>query len=397
MDSATHKRLRGDEDAPAPRVCVLLNLTSEFDRDVLRGVLRYANALTDWQLLVQRWCKDMSDDEWAECDALIVRGADHPIYRSHSAVLSRCVSVTGRPTGAAARVWTDDRALGAVAAGHLLSLGHARFVFVGARSNSVFRAREEGFRAAIEARRKKSVAVEEAFPDATGEDPEVWTQRISLLLKRTPRPLAVCVATPVDGRTVLNVCLALGLNVPHDVAVVSCEDESLVAESCRPALSGVDVRGEAIGYSAAERIEAILDAPDTTESGALVTVAPGAVVTRGSSDAVAVVEPCVVKALRYIQAHALEPVSVDAIARAVGMAKRTLERAFRRELGRTPRQELIRIRVRRAHDLLMQTDWSVSRIAKRCGYSSTMHFVTHFRREYRLSPEIGRASCRERV
>ena len=83
---------------------------------------------------------------------------------------------------------------------------------------------------------------------------------------------------------------------------------------------------------------------------------------------------------------------MDAIARAVGMAKRTLERAFRRELGRTPRQELIRIRVRRAHDLLMQTDWSVSRIAKRCGYSSTMHFVTHFRREYRLSPAQFRRS-----
>jgi transcriptional regulator GlxA family with amidase domain len=83
---------------------------------------------------------------------------------------------------------------------------------------------------------------------------------------------------------------------------------------------------------------------------------------------------------------------LDAIARAAGVAKRTLERVFHRELGRTPRQELIRIRARRAHDLLMQTDWSVGRIAKRCGYSSTMHMVKRFRREYRLSPAQYRRS-----
>ena len=55
------------------------------------------------------------------------------------------------------------------------------------------------------------------------------------------------------------------------------------------------------------------------------------------------------------------------------MSQRQLQRLFREHLGMTPTHYLT-LRLRRARELLLQTDMSIMHITMACGFQSACHF-----------------------
>lgn len=74
------------------------------------------------------------------------------------------------------------------------------------------------------------------------------------------------------------------------------------------------------------------------------------------------------QALRYISNHGHRPLTVQQVAAAAGMTRRTLERRFAEVVGRSPRQELEWLRVQRARKLLVETRRPIKEIAFLCGF-----------------------------
>jgi AraC-like DNA-binding protein len=74
------------------------------------------------------------------------------------------------------------------------------------------------------------------------------------------------------------------------------------------------------------------------------------------------------QALRYIRNHSHRPLTVQQVAAAAGMTRRTLERRFAEVVGRSPRQELEWLRVQRARKLLLETRRPIKEIAFLCGF-----------------------------
>jgi AraC-like DNA-binding protein len=74
------------------------------------------------------------------------------------------------------------------------------------------------------------------------------------------------------------------------------------------------------------------------------------------------------QALRFIRNHSHRPLTVQQVAAAVGMTRRTLERGFAQVVGRSPRQELEWLRVQRARKLLVETRRPIKEIAFLCGF-----------------------------
>ncbi|MEZ6107140.1 MAG: helix-turn-helix domain-containing protein [Pirellulaceae bacterium] len=68
------------------------------------------------------------------------------------------------------------------------------------------------------------------------------------------------------------------------------------------------------------------------------------------------------------------------MAREVHLGEKQLERLCLRELGRTPRQQLIWLRMRRAAELLAEGDRKVASIAIEVGYQNPFVFSTTFKR-----------------
>ena len=90
--------------------------------------------------------------------------------------------------------------------------------------------------------------------------------------------------------------------------------------------------------------------------------------------------------LGFIREHYAEDISPADVATSAGVCERECFRCFRQELGTTPLATLTDFRLRRAAELLRETDRSVSDIAAACGFATSSYFGKVFRRRMNLSP-----------
>jgi transcriptional regulator GlxA family with amidase domain len=108
-------------------------------------------------------------------------------------------------------------------------------------------------------------------------------------------------------------------------------------------------------------------------------------------------DPFVRKALLLVQQSLDSPISVDQIARHLGISKRRLERHFKRSLGNSPQAAFIDMRLSVARQLIENTDKSFTTIAVECGFSDSSHFSRMFRRRFASTPRDCRKSRLERL
>lgn len=104
------------------------------------------------------------------------------------------------------------------------------------------------------------------------------------------------------------------------------------------------------------------------------------------AEGVPVRKPSVARALRLMESHVEEPLSVAEIARQAGRRSRDLARRMKAELGATPRAVYRRIRLAEARRLTCETELPVAEIALRCGYTDASAMTRAFRSEFGLSP-----------
>jgi AraC-like DNA-binding protein len=97
-------------------------------------------------------------------------------------------------------------------------------------------------------------------------------------------------------------------------------------------------------------------------------------------------DPIVAQALRMIWNHSHQRVSIDMIAKKIGVNRRTLERRFRDRLGRTLLQELVACRLQRAKRLLGETKVPIKYVAYAAGFSSLSNLCKVFKREIGRTP-----------
>jgi LacI family transcriptional regulator len=121
---------------------------------------------------------------------------------------------------------------------------------------------------------------------------------------------------------------------------------------------------------------------------------PVEVVTRQSSDVMAVGDPDVAAALRYIRANSRRPLKIASILGSLNVSRRSLEYKFQKELGRTPLQEIHQVQVDRARSLLAAGDSPIRTVAAECGFTTPVQFWSVFKRLVGLSPTEFRRRCR---
>ena len=76
----------------------------------------------------------------------------------------------------------------------------------------------------------------------------------------------------------------------------------------------------------------------------------------------------------------------DELARIAGVTSRHLLRLFRQELGTTPVQFCLEIRLQRAHSLILNTTMALSDIAAATGFNSRSHMTQRYRNRYAETP-----------
>jgi LacI family transcriptional regulator len=82
---------------------------------------------------------------------------------------------------------------------------------------------------------------------------------------------------------------------------------------------------------------------------------------------------------------------------AAAMSRRGLHKAFMEHLGRTPGQELQRVRIERAKRLLRESGHKLEVLSNMCGYQSANSFCIAFKQATGMSPKQYRDEARTLV
>ncbi|MEM6988003.1 MAG: helix-turn-helix domain-containing protein, partial [Pseudomonadota bacterium] len=94
----------------------------------------------------------------------------------------------------------------------------------------------------------------------------------------------------------------------------------------------------------------------------------------------------VARVLNAMASHMTDPLSVEQLAEQIGVSTRGLRALFERELGRSPGECYSQLRMERARQLLVESDWSVATVAQQCGYAQTASLTRAYQRHFGESP-----------
>ena len=92
------------------------------------------------------------------------------------------------------------------------------------------------------------------------------------------------------------------------------------------------------------------------------------------------------QAVRLMEAHIDQPLTIAAIARRAGVTARTLESVFRKSIGETPGAYYLRLRLSAARRLVVDTRVAMADIAGRTGFSSAAGFSRAFSKAFGEAP-----------
>jgi LacI family transcriptional regulator len=292
-----------------------------------------------------------------------------------------------RPHLAFPRVLEDHAHAAQLVAEHFLARGFANFVFYSDSDNWSYVERGDGFIRALRQAGHQCSWLRWHRSSACREDRQQWRFKRRWLvgeLKRARKPLAVFAANDEQALDVLDCCEAAGIPVPEQVAIAGAENNLLAPDAMHTPISSVDTNLEALGYRGAALLDQLMRGK--TPPPAPVRIPAAGLIVRKSSDLVAVNHPGVSRSLRFIAEHSHEPVTVKDLVAVAAMSRRGLHKAFVEQLGRTPGQELHRVRLERAKQLLVQSGHKMEALARLCGYRSANTFCIAFKQATGLSP-----------
>jgi LacI family transcriptional regulator len=226
------------------------------------------------------------------------------------------------------------------------------------------------------------------FPrDTNDHASKTWDQQQEQILRwvtRLPKPVGIMSCHDDRGIELLNTCRQAGVAVPDDVAVIGVDNDEVLCELADPPLSSVDSNTEQIGYRAAALLDQLM-VGEIKLSGTT-TIEPLNVVARRSTDTLAIDDREMAAAMRFIREHACDGINVDDVLWQLGMSRSTLDRRFSNAFGTTPSDEIVRLRMNRVKQLLIETDYPLPKIADLAGFEHSEHMGALFRRTFGQTP-----------
>jgi LacI family transcriptional regulator len=345
----------------------------------MRGVTRYANLQRRWLLFKDLERTFDGTGLLPKLDGAIFgvsppalererRGCGHIVHCSGGGDPDVCPVVA-----------LDDVAAGAQAAEHLMDCRLERFAFYGYKPEfKVSLNRLAGFRKALQARGFDCEVCPMSVP--SGEQRLAHSHRPTLIkwLRDLRKPVGILALDDTNAHDLAEACLEADIGVPDHVAIVGVNDDDLLCDSAWPPLSSVKADYSRMGFAAAKLLDRLLAGEVLSAAERLVLLPPLGVVQRQSTSVLAVADENLAEAIRFIREHACEPCTVDDVLYKVPVGRRWLERAFTAHLGRTPKEEITRVRIDTARRLLGQTDLPIMEVAARCGYQELKSFYTAF-------------------
>ncbi len=371
-----------------PQVGVLVDTSRSYGRDIVRGIRRYVAEHGPWSLYLESRDLRSSFPEWLKKwpgDGILARTIDPALLRQLKA--TRLPVIELRSTALKHPfpfVGMDNRIVGQRVAAHFMDRGFRRFACYLDNSELFFQQRCQSYRDTLKERGFDCSVFE---TESAGRKTQRWDQhqrRVADWLTSLEKPCAVFASNDQLGFWVLDAARRAGISAPEEIAVIGAENDKTLCETAWPPLSSVQLRGQSVGYAAARMLDEWMQRK--TPPPAVTLLPPGDIIVRQSSDIVAVEDARIARALQFIRERAIADIGVGDVAREVALSRSALERRMKVLIGRSPGEEITRIRFSHVERLLTQTDLTLDAIAERAGFKHPQYMAEAFHKRTGMTP-----------
>ncbi|MCC7349065.1 MAG: substrate-binding domain-containing protein [Phycisphaerales bacterium] len=380
------------------RILVAIDATAAYQRQMLRGIIAYARAIQPaWEFLFNHRPEplDFKLKIHKEIDGVLLHEVSAPTIAPRSVRLlkrhSDTVVLIEQRSDAFPTVLSDSHRIGCMAYDYYKTKGFHNYAYFERTGLWVFDERRQAFEEAVERDGRQLFRPPADLMDFS-RPPAAIEKELGQWLMTIPKPMALFAGAIIPARQAATACRSVGIAVPDEVAILGVGHDEIDGEMATPPLSAIDHGMDRAGYEAAALLDRMMQgqAPPSQP----IRVPPVQVVERQSSDVLAVEDDEVRTAVRWIRDHALHAEGIGQMLRQLPFGRRRLEIAFKRHLGRTIHQEILRVRLERVKYLLRHSQMPLPDIAAHCGFNYASGLTAVFTQTFGTTPTAYRRESR---
>lgn len=384
MRNFTTEYYQRQEEKPQKHVALVIETSNEYARGLLAGIKSYIRTHRPWSIYLGEHSRLGTDLSWLNDwrgDGILARIENKEIAEYVRLLNVPTVDLSAsRLIPALPCVETDDETIADWAAEHFASRGLRHFAYCGDPSFPWSVQRERHFERIV---RRNGSTIHRFQHESKST---VMEERMAMArwVGQLPKPVGIMACYDIMAQSLLEACRIAGVLVPNQVAILGVDNDDLLCNLSSPPLSSIRTDTMKTGFMAASLLDRMM-AGERIEP-RVWSIPPLEVVTRLSTDVVAVDDPYVSAAVQFIREHAYEDMKVEDVLRAIPLSRRSLDHRFLQALGRTPHEEIVQVRMKLLMRLLTETDWTLSVIAERLSFKHAEYMGAAFKKFAGLSP-----------
>ena len=372
-------------------VALIVDAAKPYDRKIISGVAQYVKERGDWSLYVEEDpLQKLPDLRRWRGSGIIANFDDRKVAAAVHGLKTPVVGVGGgygwyEPDSRIPYFASDNEAIARLAAEHLIDRGFHNLAFYGYPRTRVNHWSEE--RAQAFHRRARQAGVSCSVYTGRHVMTRRWTElqrNLTAWVCSLAKPVGVMGCNDVRARHILEACRTVGARVPEDVALIGVDNDEMICDLTDPPLSSVEQGARRMGYQAAALLDRLM--AGRKSSRVHFVVEPEGVVTRRSTDILAIEDPDVATAVRFIRQYACKRIGVDDVADQVGVSRSTLKNRFKAAIGRSIHAEIQRVQLERAKQLVADTDLPLKQVAVQAGFQYVQYLTRLFRTRVGQTP-----------
>jgi LacI family transcriptional regulator len=376
-----------------PQVLLIFLTRIEDSMPMLKGISHYERTHEIWTAFHDDQAHAEKDSHWLSSrkwDGVISRHTSPQLVKTCARRRIPLVDLHDAPAfPGVPKIRPDNVSIGHQGAEHFMERGHQHFGFSGYSSESWSRERRDGFMEALQLAGRKCDLHDVSYP---GDLTPIWdSEQITTLgdwLRNLPKPVAIMACNDMRAQQIITAAHLNNMLVPDEVAVLGVNNDPLRCELAYPQLSSVAPNAFMSGYQAAETLAGMLQGRRPANYDA--RIEPSGVVTRLSTDTLAIADRSVGAAISFIRERACRGITVDEVVKHAHASRSQLEKKFRAHLGRSPQAEIRRVQIGKIRQLLAETDFPLKRVAELTGFEHVEYMCVLFKRVTGDSPGVFR-------
>jgi Transcriptional regulators len=372
------------------RVALFFDLSRQYDRDVIQGILNFSNEMRKWEFFYEAPHYLEKDEtkrqiqkiiRW-QPDGIIARG-NHGWEKLLSLKKPIIISPHYDRISGVTNIYCDNERVGTMVAKEFIQKGFLNFSFFGDNHFYWSRERQEAYENTLKEYNKGSY---NPIPNEIAE--MHWEDKPSAIAKwlvQQNLPLAIMAASDEYSQLLVEAINIADLKIPNDISIIGVDNDKFICELCNPTLSSVDQDAERSGYLSAKTLHLMMERNSLVADP--IISHPRMIVRRKSSDEFAIKDENVRNAIAFIRKNAPKrDITVDEVVKETHLSRRSLELRFSNLLNQTIHDFISMMRIENVCNMLENSEKTVKEIAFQSNFNSVESLSKLFKKVVGCAP-----------